>query len=273
MPNLELDELLSKTFEAPEELSAVPEIELHEDNAVLQVRQAEVVVVRAKRRQQGGVLRLATIRDIPIFTGRASVQDPNNICSTVPGSKGKLLVYSDTPDGRAYYFAPNNFSFQQMQNTVLVVQRNALSAKTAATESGLDGNAAYWNSIVNQFVAIVRPGGPFDWKVTGTGRNGVRNAPIRITDQGQLVPIFEPFGNWAFGYFGAALGFSEDFLVLGASAAQFADNLRRTTFPKFDDARDVNNIKAGAKAFNDAYKSAADSDTSPTPVVAFVLKC
>lgn len=127
--------------------------------------------------------------------------------------------------------------------------------------------------IVQEFIALVNTGRRYDWKNSGNGRSGPRGAFL-TTDQGASVPIYEPFGNWAFGFFGAALGMSSDFLLLGASLAQFGLTKR------LDDARDRNNITLGIAAFEAAYNSSGTAgggtdpgDGTPTPIVVALVKC
>lgn len=259
--------------------NATPEIETA--NSLLEAdpqRQAEVVIVRARRKPASGLLRLADIRDLPFLSRVGGTVPPPvtpaTICSSIPGAKGKLIIYTPSANGSNYYIAPPNFSFNDINAQINRINNLARDAETAVTGAGgVGGKAAYFAVVVSEFIALVNTGRPYDWKSSGRDRLGPRGAYVTV-DQGATVPIYEPFGNWAFGFFGAALGMSSDFLLTGASLAQFGSTRR------LDDSRDRNNIAKGIAAFEAAYNSQGTAgggsdpgDGSPTPIVVAQIKC
>jgi RHS repeat-associated protein len=119
------------------------------------------------------------------------------------------------------------------------VSRDRFSTRGAgATTLALDGIK------LGVFIANVRTGGPMDFKQGGQRQ-------------------FEPFGNFNFGAVGSALGYSDDFLLAGAGAAQVITDINRARrgqsrlgegvpffqTPFGDSRRDRAQIQAGINAF------------------------
>jgi hypothetical protein len=90
---------------------------------------------------------------------------------------------------------------------------------------------------LGEFIRLVGGGGPFDFKTQAP------NNAVMVIGQ-EVISIYEPFGNWAFGFLGAAIGLPDLVLSLGANAAQLLDSFQ------FDDQRDQGNIFAGTDSYS-----------------------
>lgn len=265
------------------------DISLDFDSPIIDMggNQPKLYVVRGRRkRRPAGAMPILSIGqrvDLPAIREAVPVEDPRDICSQIPGSHGRQLIFTPTPnDARPpvpgppgtpqtpyqYYIAPPNFSFAEMIN-------EANRINTAYNNSLVLGIPALTGTIVDaEFFMLVRPGGRFDWKASGSNRFNPDGSRATIVDQGELVPIYEPFGNWTYGYFGSMLGYPPEVLLAGSALVQYGVNRGE------DSVRDQNNIWAGIRAFQavQASNGAAGGlpdpgDGSPSPLLVVIVQC
>jgi hypothetical protein len=232
-----------------------------------------IVVVRGKRipRPGGGgtipiMLQIATPPEhMQVATLLGA--EPESLCSTTPNSGGRLIVVTFNPDGSGHYIAPPNFSMLQMLQNGRRTQDEYM-ARVAAASNSVDPAAGALTAIVyvlSEFAAWVGRNKPYDWKHTGVG--GDLRVPL-VNKPEEMVRIYEPFGNWAYGYFGAAIGINDSVLRLGADVANRWDNNGAP-----DEERDVANINAGIAAFKADHARATSTQTGQVPPTAFIIQC
>ena len=230
-----------------------------------------VVVVRARRRSGGTSVPLELLRHLSRFDTTetppvAPWVDRDNPCLDVPAAAGKQILSTETADGRNYYIAPRNFSFQNLIATSNQIKQESVTA-------GFGAAGAISAFVLARFAMLVGGGKPFDWKSTGTGARTPNGQIIMTVDHNEPAYLYEPFGNWAYGYFGASLCIPREILLVGGQVAAILDR------GSFDQQQDINNINLGIDAFANSYNSAGEGggevgpDGQPRSIVAVLLQC
>jgi hypothetical protein len=264
-------------------------------------RPPELVIVRARRRksQQGKPSYLRSIISFlpnEPFPGEPWVIE-RNPCRTVANSTGRKLLHTQSEDGGNVYDVPPNFSFQALTTkaneikvgaalagleqdasilnrhlALFLCWRNAFCKKTVPTFSRValaSGGAAQAPFVLAAFTLLVKTGGLYDWKNAVQGARDQNGRLITFQRNGAAVGTYEPFGNWAFGFFGAQLGIPRDVLLRGA------DFYQRASSGTPDDPIVQANITLGIDAFQNAYQPIARESVNAAnnEILAALVQC
>jgi hypothetical protein len=233
-------------------------------------RKPEVVVVRARRRY-GGTELPKFLRQIPYFQQNEPVPvDPwvlrANPCADVPNATGRKLLYTESEDGTNVYVVPPNFSFQE-----LVTRSNQIKTEVAAIidANPVIGQATARTFVLRAFANLVKTGGPYDWKNTGQKARNPNGTLVTFRRGTQNIGVYEPFGNWVYGFFGSMIGIPREVLSVGANVAQIQSSFN------LDDPIDQANINLGIDAFQNANQPFATDElsTSTDPIIAALVAC
>lgn len=184
----------------------------------------------------------------------------------MPNASGRKLLYTESEDGTNIYVVPPNFSFQD-----LIARSNEVKAQAAAIRSAnpLTGGAQAARYVLEAFANLVKTGGPYDWKNRGQKARNPNGTLVTFPRGPQNIAVYEPFGNWAYGFFGSMIGIPREVLAIGANVAQIQSSYN------LDDPIDQANINLGIDAFQNANQPFATEElsTSTDPIIAALVVC
>jgi hypothetical protein len=211
------------------------------------------------------------LRKIPFFQTNETIPVApwvleTNPCAGVPNAAGRKLLYTESEDGTNVYVVPPNFSFQD-----LITRSNQIKAEASAiiNANPVLGQAPARTYVLVAFANLVKTGGPYDWKNTGQKARNPNGTLVTFPRGGQNIRVYEPFGNWAYGFFGSMVGIPREVLSAGANVAQLQSSY------DLDDPIDQANMNLGIDAFQNANQPFATDElsTSTDPIIAALVVC